>query len=253
MKVIERLSNSFLVQLILTVIVYVFYGGVIGISLLPSFYLILTVSRILTPLDTLSNMFLFSISMGFSLYLFFIAGIIVMSSLIRLLSLGMKPGRYEAVSMVTLRWLVYSGIYTLATRLILPMVPMTFFTNIFFRIVGCKMGKNVRLNTWVLNDAYLLEIGNNVIIGGGTDISCHLFENNKLILKPVKIGNDTLIGAHCYISPGVVIGEKCTIGLNSFIRQDKYIPDNTVITSLAGMKIRDAYFIEKKLKTNKKG
>ena len=170
-----------------------------------------------------------------------------MSLFIRILSLGIRPGKYDAFSFTTLRWLIYSGIYNMAVRIILPIVSITFFSTLFFKIIGCKIGKNVRLNTWMLNDSYLLEIGDDVVIGGGTDISCHIFENNKLILKNIKIGNGTLIGTHCYVSPGVTIGKNCTIGMYTFIRKDKTIPDNTVITSISGMNIRDAYFIEKKM------
>ena len=98
----------------------------------------------------------------------------------------------------------------------------------------------------MLNDAYLLEIGNNVIVGGQTDISCHLFENNKLILKPIRIGDNTMIGAHCYISPGVTIGKNCIIGLNSYVRQDKTIPDNTKLTSVGAVSFSTASRLEKK-------
>ncbi len=124
------------------------------------------------------------------------------------------------------------------------MIPVTFFSNLFFRLVGCKVGKRVYLNTWMLNDAYLIEIGDDVIIGGQTDISCHMFEHDCLILDKVHIGSGTLIGAHCYISPGVRIGERCTIGLNSYIRRNKRIPDGSTITVVSSLPIRDIARIE---------
>jgi acetyltransferase-like isoleucine patch superfamily enzyme len=168
-----------------------------------------------------------------------------MGGLVRLISIGIKPGKYPAVSLTMLRWLIYSGIYTIAHSTILPVVRMTFFTNLFFKIIGCKMGKNVYLNTWMLNDPYLIEIGDNVIIGGDTDLTCHIFEGNHLILDKIKVGKNSLIGAHCYIMPGVTIGENCVIGVYSFIRRSKKIPDNSKITALAGLPIKDMYRIEK--------
>ena len=251
MGLVKRISESTLIQIILTLVIYTLYAAILGLSLAPAVYFVLYSfnwlirPEILSGILTLKNAILFSLTVGIAFYIFFISGVIVMSSVIRLLSLGTKPGKYPAMSITTLRWLIHSGVYTLATRLILPLIPMTFLTNLFFRIIGCKMGKNVKLNTWNLNDAYLLELGNNVIVGGATDISCHLFENYQLILKPIKIGDNTLIGAHCYISPGVVIGKNCTIGLNSFIRQDKVIPDNTKLTSVSSLNMRDAYRIER--------
>ena len=115
----------------------------------------------------------------------------------------------------------------MAGRLVLSFVPMSFFINIFFKIVGAKIGKNVRINSWFLNDAYLLEIGDNVFIGGKTDVSCHTFENNVLILKNVKIGANSTIGQRCYISPGATIGDHSVIGQYCFIRKNKTIPPHS--------------------------
>jgi acetyltransferase-like isoleucine patch superfamily enzyme len=150
----------------------------------------------------------------------------------------MKAGRYPMVSFTMLRWLIYSGVYHLAGKTILDYLPLSFLIIIFFRIVGAKIGKNAALNTWFLNDAYLLEIGDNVVIGGKSDISCHTFEKGTLLLQHVKIGDNTLIGQQCYISPGVTIGKNCVIGQYSFIRKNKQIPDRTVIAALGGLPIR---------------
>lgn len=122
---------------------------------------------------------------------------------------------------------------------------MSFFLNLFFKIIGAKIGNNVYLNTFMLNDAYLLTIEDNVIIGGQTDISCHIFENDYLILDKIHIGKNTIIGAHCYISPGVTIGKNCKIGLYTYIRSYTEIPDYSRIISIAGMNMKDVIQIEK--------
>jgi acetyltransferase-like isoleucine patch superfamily enzyme len=117
--------------------------------------------------------------------------------------------------------------------------------NLFFRIIGAKIGKNASINTWYLNDAYLLSIGDNVVIGGKSDISCHTFEKGHLLLQPVKIGNNSLIGQQCYISPGVTIGEHCIIGQRTLIRKNTEVPDKSVILTLAGLPLRAISRLEK--------
>ena len=77
----------------------------------------------------------------------------------------------------------------------------------FYILLGAKIGKNVFINTPKLSDAYLLELGDNVVIGGDSAITCHIFEGNSLILGKIKIGSNSLIGAESYIMPGVTIGE----------------------------------------------
>ena len=90
-----------------------------------------------------------------------------------------------------------AGYTGMAVTLILPVIPMTFFSILFFRISGCKMGAN------------------------------------------------SMIGAHCYIAPGVTIGKNCVIGLNSYIRQGKTIPDNTKLTSVGAVSFSTAGRLEK--------
>ena len=252
MKVLKLIYESVLVQITITLIVYAFYAVVIGISLTPSITLIFITFKNTLYLalssqnaNLFANVLLFSLSIGLGLFLYFIMGILVTGGLIRIFSFGIKPGKYPAVSFTMLRWLIYSGIYNIAHKTILPMVQLTYFTNLFFKIVGCKLGKNVYLNTWTLPDAFLIEIGDNVIIGAETDLTCHIFEGNHLIIDRIKVGANTLIGAHCYIMPGVTIGENSIIGVYSFIRRNNKIPPNSTITALSGRPIKDILKLER--------
>ena len=246
MSILERIAESKLIEIVLTVIVYCIYAAVIAASLAPAVWLLLAVLPGIVGAATIRAVLGSSVALAGALYLYVFCGSIIQAAMVRLLSLGIRPGRYPAISLTTIRWLIYSGIYTISIRTILPLVPVTFVTNMYFRIIGCKMGRNVKINTPMLNDAYLLTIEDDVIIGGGTDISCHLFENNQLTLKPVLIGRGSLIGAHSYISPGVTVGRGCVVGLYSYIRSDHVIPDGSVITSLAGIDVRTAREIERR-------
>lgn len=249
---LKKLMESTLFQIPVTIITYTFYGLILGVSIFPGGIVIVSVLQkygsdiIGSQVGTmLSSLFIVCLVIGLSLFLFYIVGLILMGIIIRILSIGIKPGSYEVATPTVFRWLIFSGIYTLAVTLILPVIPMTFFSMLFFRIIGCKIGKNSQINTYMLNDSYLLEIGDNVVVGGKADISCHIFENNKLILQPIKIGDNSMIGAHCYIAPGVTIGKNCIIGLNSYIRQGKNIPDNTKLTSVGAVSFGTAGRLEK--------
>ena len=94
------------------------------------------------------------------------------------------------------------------------------------------MGKDVYINTPNFNDPQFLELGDNVVIGGFTNISCYIFEGNKLILDKIKIGNNTLVGTNCYIMPEV------TIGMYSYIRKNQIIPDKSYLSTLSALPVR---------------
>lgn len=242
---IAFLAESLLAQAFVTLIVYAFYAVIIGVSLIPSVYLLWNTWNICASNFSPTHVALFSLSCGAAIFLYFITGALVMSIVIRIFTFGIKPGRYPMQSLTMIRWMIYSGVYHLAGMTILAYIPMSVVGIIFFRIIGANIGKNFRLNTWFLNDAYLMEIGDNVIIGGKTDISCHTFEKNHLILQRVKIGNDTFIGQRCYISPGVTIGNHCVIGQYAFVRKNNTIPDRTTLSAIAGLPIREVMKMEK--------
>jgi carbonic anhydrase/acetyltransferase-like protein (isoleucine patch superfamily) len=170
-----------------------------------------------------------------SIYVFFITALIVFGVVERILITGFKPGRYATDSTVFLRWLIYSGLHLILMNTVLPFMTGTPWAKLFYKILGCKIGKNVFINSKWLNDSYLLEVEDNVVIGGDAIISCHTFEGQKLVLGKIKIGSDTLISANTYIMPGAAIGKKCNIGLFSYVRKNKVIPGNTMIMAIPGV------------------
>lgn len=247
----QRIAGSAPIQAVLTLVLYSFYAAVIGLCLAPAVALALWAYRTLVLVPQQSGadpsagaVVLFSLLLAASLYVFFLTGVAVMSALVRAITAGIRPGRYAITTPTFLRWLIAGGIYSIAIRLVLPVIRLSFFCNLFYQIVGCRMGRDVKLNTWVLADAYLLRLGDGVVVGGETEISCHLFEGDHLILDRVSIGAGTLVGARCYISPGVTIGSRCVIGLGSFIRRGRTIGDGSHITSVGGIDMREARRIE---------
>ncbi len=61
--------------------------------------------------------------------------------------------------------MVLNGIYPIAYRLILPLVPMAFMAEAFYRLCGCRLGKGVRVTTVLIFDPYLVEIGDRSTVG----------------------------------------------------------------------------------------
>jgi carbonic anhydrase/acetyltransferase-like protein (isoleucine patch superfamily) len=252
MSFLERLSRSNIVKTTLTLIVYAFYGGVLGSGLAPSVLLVLwafntflSASVLAGALPGAADLVLFCLFAGAAFFVFYFFGLLLMGCLIRLLSLGVKPGRHEAASLTVLLWMILNGIFTMAWRMILPLVPMTPFSQMFYRVSGCRIGKNVWINTFNIIDGYLVSIGDNTIIGGDAVLSPHIFENGKLLLQRITIGKDCLIGGHAYISPGVTIGDGSVIGLKAYVRRGRQVPPGSRVTSLAGLPIARALELER--------
>lgn len=247
-SVVERVYNSQPVQIILALVIYAVYASVLGAALAPSAWLLSAAIRPLALAGwalTPGRVAVVAGAAGASVFLYFIWGSMVMAGLIRLLTLGLKPGKYPKASVTTLRWLIQSGIHCLAMRSILPYIPVSYFSNLYFKIVGAKIGKNVYINTNLVSDAYFLTLEDGVILGGDSEVTCHLMEREHLILSPIRIGKGSLIGTGAYISPGVDVGERCTVGARCYIRRGVRIPDGSVLTVLSGLPARQVHEMER--------
>ena len=223
---------------LVSLLVYAFYSVPIGLSFVPSATILWLSSKWLLQELAIFNIILFCLITAFSIFIFFITALILLGLTGRLLTLGIKPGRYEIGSVTFIRWLINGGLHTIAMYLVLPFMMGSGWIKLYFRILGCKMGRDVFLNSKGLQDAYLLELGNDVIIGGEVDITCHIFEGRHLVLNKIIIGDNTLIGFRSYVMPGAVIGKKNVIGCYSVVRKDRKFGDHSTVMSIPCLPIK---------------
>jgi len=103
---------------------------------------------------------------------------------------------------------------------ILPLLPLRIR---FLKLVGLKMGKSSLLaGSELIHDPYMVEIGEQTLIGGWTQITGHISEK-KLTIKRVKIGDNCLIGGKSFIMSGVIIEDDVTLGLNSVVLKNQFL------------------------------
>lgn len=240
-KILKWLTERFIVQLVLNLLVYLLHWTIIAAALTPGiFFLVWSWSKCF-PTGELSlfNAFRFSMALMIAYFIFILFGILVFGLFIRILSLRFKEGSYGQLSWTMIRWLILSGINNFACEVILPQIAVSPLLNAFYVLVGCKMGKNVRINTPFLYDSYLLELGDNVVIGGKATLTCHIFEGGQLILKPIQIGQNCVVGAHAYLHPGVVMEDNSAVGVYAMVPKDTVIHSKTVHGHLPAMPYRE--------------
>lgn len=170
------------------------------------------------------HVFLFSGYVVIIFFLFIIIETFIPGLFIRILRLKIDEGEYE-ISILDWNFFKYSLYFVLyrpSLKLIgiLPLLPLRVR---FLKLVGLKMGKSsVLAGSELIHDPYMLEIGEQTLIGGWSQISGHVGEK-KLYVKKVKIGDNCLIGGISVILPGVVIDDNVTLGLNSVVLKDMHL------------------------------
>jgi len=100
----------------------------------------------------------------------------------------------------------------------------------YFRSLGTRIGNNCRI--WGANietfgsEPYLIQIGNNVVIEHDCDFITHdggIRQFRKIapdidVMGTIVIGNDVVIGAHCILLSGTVIGDRSVVNPASVVK-----------------------------------
>lgn len=164
----------------------------------------------------------FSVSLGY--FIFGITLIFLCVFMKNLLGFKIKPGLFAIHSTDCLKWMGYNSLILLANAAFLDTLRLSPFQTLFYRWMGAKVGEGVNINTGGLADFALLDIGNNVLIGGGVALICHASERGFIRLAPTKIGNGVSIGLGSVIMPDCEIGDGASIAPCSLLPKGTKIP-----------------------------
>lgn len=196
---------------------------VLSLSLFPMIYLFYWVWHTMSAYQPWLKILAFSFSLGFGYFLFGICLIALCALTKTVFGFKIKPGLFSIYSEQALHWLAYNSLILLANSAFLDILRLSPFQTLFYRWMGAKVGNEANINTAGLADLSMLEIGDNVLIGGGTALICHASERGLLRLSPTKIGNNVSIGLNSVIMPD------CEIGDNASIAPCSYLPKGTKI------------------------
>lgn len=209
-----------------------------ALSVFPIILSLIFVIKILNFLNILHVLifsFIFVIEFLFLIILLtFIPGIII-----RILKIKVDEGVHE-ISIKDWNFFKYSLFYVLyrpSLKLIgiLPLLPLRIR---FLKLVGLKMGKSsILTGSELIHDPYMVEIGEQTLIGGWCQISGHIAEK-KLIIKKVKIGNNCLIGGKSFIMSGVTIEDNVTLGLNSVVIKNQLLKKDRFYAGIPAKEIK---------------
>ncbi len=196
----------------------------LGLSLVPG----ITIFRFLSEATASEPQYLqnfvlgFSIAIGYFLYGF---SLIFVTSLANLfIGRRLKPWRGPYYSAETLKWYLHNGLTYLVRYTFLEFATPTPLSQLFYRMMGMKIGHGTTINTTNISDPSLIELGNRVTIGGSATIVAHYGQGGLLVIAPVKIGSGTTIGLRASIMGGVTIGENVRIMPHSVVMPKTVIP-----------------------------
>ncbi len=126
-----------------------------------------------------------------------------------------QPGKYPLWGVYYFRWWFVRSILATAPHWFLVGTPLL---NIYYRLLGARIGKDVHLETDEALAFDLLSIGDETHVGPGTVLSGCTVEGGLLRIEPVIVGKRCAIGTQCVLRPGATLGDDVVVEDLSMVR-----------------------------------
>jgi non-ribosomal peptide synthetase-like protein len=126
-----------------------------------------------------------------------------------------QPGRYPLWGVYYYRWWFVRSILAYAPRWFLVGTPLL---NLYFRLLGARIGKNVHLATDEAVAMDLLTIGDDTHVGADTVLSGCTVEGGMLRIEPIVVGRRCFVGSQCVLRPGAILGDDVVVEDLSLVR-----------------------------------
>jgi acetyltransferase-like isoleucine patch superfamily enzyme len=150
---------------------------------------------------------------------------------------GTPLGRYPYYSMKGYQWASYNALILLVRYTCINFLRVTPFLNLLHRLMGMKLGARVQINTAVIGDSNLIEVGDDTVIGGDVTLVAHAAERGDLVTAPVKIGSRVTVGLMAVIFPGVEIGDDAVIAANAVLKKGTKVGPGEIWGGVPAMKL----------------
>lgn len=180
----------------------------------------------------------------------------IILSTIRGASLKLKVSRIGFLPLIDGKCIIKnSGQFTIGNNFSVRAKPLPVFITVF-QNAKLIIGDNVFLNYGVdIGCTRQIIIGNNVMIGGHTNIIDNNFHPvdscDTNVGKKVVISDNVWIGNNCIILPGVCIGHNSVVAAGSVVTHD--VPNNVLVAGTPAKVVRELCipenWVRSKLKT----
>ncbi len=158
----------------------------------------------------------------------------------RLVGAGTPLGRFRFYSARAARWAHYNALILLVRYTCIDFVRVTPFLVWFHRMMGMKVGRRVQINTAIIGDSNLIEIGDDTVIGGDVTLVGHMAADGAFSTARVRIGSRVTVGLMSAIFPGVTIGDGAVIAPNSVLERGTVVGPGEVWAGVPARRVRES-------------
>jgi acetyltransferase-like isoleucine patch superfamily enzyme len=156
--------------------------------------------------------------LGWGAFFCYLVTVIFVVGAFRIVTRARAPiGSFPFYSFKAYQRASYNALILLVRYSCLNFMRVTPFLNLFHRLMGMKIGARVQINTSIIGDSNLIEIGDDTVVGGDVTLVAHAAERGCLVTAPVRIGSRVTVGLMAVLMPGVTIGDGATIAAGAIL------------------------------------
>ena len=210
-----------------------------GLAAVPGLYLFWEVSDATASWVEWQQLLALGATLGVGAMCWCVADLLMLGILGMLIRPRLEEAKAPVESWLTIRWAFLGLLHRLALPSLQWMVP-SFVANIYYGMMGCKIGKGAQINSPSVNDCFMVEIGAKTVVGGAAVINGHLFERDGIHLAKIRIGSKVVIGTMAQINPGCVVGDGAVVASKAVLPKFTEVPAGEVWGGIPAKCIRKA-------------
>ncbi len=188
-----------------------------AIAFTPGMYLTISVFKATSEFNLITQIFCTAMGLSVGYLLYGITLILVVPLFNKLMPGKIRPWRGNWYSIETIPWYYHNALVQLVRYTFLDFITPTPLNILFYKLMGMKIGKNCVINTSNISDPCLIELEDNVTIGGSATIFGHYAQAGFLVLEKTVIKKGATIGLKASLMGDVIVGEKVTVRPHSVL------------------------------------
>lgn len=175
----------------------------------------------------------------FAIVILLLSQMFISGFLIKLFRLYYMPGmyHYEIGEKNALKWMIVASIYT-PIRKILEIIPVGGLKNSYLRLVGMELGENTLVGG-VIKDPCVTRVGHNTTVGEYAIIYGHIhnFKKGTILIDPVTIGHNCIVGAGAIVMPGAVIEDNVKVAAGALVTKKQRLRSGNTYVGIPANKL----------------
>lgn len=146
-------------------------------------------------------------------------------------------GRYKMTHQQFTLWKLHAVLMQLGQPCVSLFIPI-FLRPVLFYLFGAVLGKQIAIGGKLL-DPFLITMKDYAVIGEDSVVTGHIMTNDNFILGKVVIGDRATIGVKSFIMPSVKVGENAIVLPGSVVSMGTQIPPNEIWGGNPAVRIRE--------------